>query len=98
MDNAQHKKYILNSNPKSKFIAFEIILLTEYNDYNGGVFLDETTHILDLMNKDDFYQEPFYRLYGVYKDPIPKSRYFISDFPDLNSALELVYALNGTDL
>jgi hypothetical protein len=86
---------INNNNPKSSFCSFEIITVREYNDYNGGTYLDEINTAAQFLDSSDSYDDPFYRVYGVYKQSIPKSRRFIADFWNINDAVKFIEELAG---
>jgi hypothetical protein len=83
---------------KSLFSEFEIVTVREYNDYNGGTFLDEINTAAEYLDSANAYDEPFYRVYGVYKNKIPKSRRVIADFFDIKDAIVFLYELTGEDV
>ena len=87
-----------NTNPMSLFSAFELVTLREYIDYNGGTYLDEVNTSAQYLDNTDAYDEPFYRLYGVYKNTSPTSRKHISDFFNINSGIELLHDLTGREI
>lgn len=86
---------VKNPNILSLFSEFELITVREYNDIDGGTYLDEVNTAAEFLDSSDAYDEPFYRIYGVYKDKSPKSRKFIIDFFDVKEAVSFLYDLTG---
>ena len=86
---------VKNPNTLSLFSEFELITVREYNDIDGGTYLDEVNTAAEFLDSSDAYDEPFYRIYGVYKDKSPKSRKFITDFFDVKEAVSFLYDLTG---
>ena len=86
------------NNPKSPFSHFELITVREYNDYNGGTYLDEVNTAAEFLDSHNAYDEPFYRIFGVYKEHSPKSRKFIADFYDIQEARQFLADLTGEDI
>ena len=84
-----------NPNPKSLFSSFEVITVREYNDYSGGTYLDEINTATQYLDSLNAYDEPFYRVYAVYRQSMPKSRRFIADFRNNNDAIEFIEELTG---
>jgi hypothetical protein len=84
-----------NPNTKSPFSSFEVITVREYNDYNGGTYLDEVNTAAQFLDSLHSYDDPFYRVYGVYRQSMPKSRRFIADFWNNNDAIKLIEELTG---
>lgn len=83
---------------KSLFSGFEIVTVREYNDYNGGTYLDEINTASEFLDSSNAYDDPFYRVYGIYKNQIPKSRKFISDFFDIKEAVSFLSDLTGENV
>ena len=83
---------------KSLFSAFEIVTVREYNDYNGGTYLDEINTASEFLDSSNAYDEPFYRIYGIYKNQIPKSMRFISDFYNIKEAASFLYDITGQEV
>lgn len=79
----------------SLFSTFEIVTVREYNDYNGGTYLDEVNTIAEFLDTANAYDEPFYRVYGIYKNSMPVSRKFICDFYDIEQAVSFLHDLTG---
>jgi len=84
--------------PKSLFNAFELVTVREYNDYNGGTYLDEINTAAEFLDSINAYDDPFYRIYGNYKNSIPIKQKFIADFFDINEAVSFLHALTGEDV
>lgn len=83
---------------KSLFSGFEIVTVREYNDYNGGTYLDEVNTIEEFLDSSNSYGDPFYRIYAIYKKDIPISRLFICDFYDIEEASSFLYELTGKNI
>lgn len=86
------------TNNQSLFAEFELITVREYNDYNGGTYLDEVHTATQYLDSSNAYDEPFYRIFGVYKNQSPKSRRFIADFFDINEAISFLHDLTGQEI
>lgn len=86
---------VKNTNSSSLFAEFELITVREYNSADGGTYLDEVNTAAEFLDSSNAYDEPFYRIYGVYKDKTPKSRKFIIDFFDVKEAVSFLYDLTG---
>lgn len=83
---------------KSLFSSFEIITIREYNDYNGGTYIDEVSTASEYLDDTNAYDDPFYRVYGVYKNSIPRREKVIADFFDIDEARNFLYELTGQDI
>lgn len=86
------------NNNKSLFSHFELITVREYNDSNGGTYLDEVNTAAEFLDNSNAYDEPFYRIFGVYKNSMPKSRKFIIDFFNVKDAISFLHDLTGEDI
>lgn len=83
---------------KSLFAEFELVTVREYNDYNGGTYLDEVNTAAEFLDSSNAYDDPFYRIFGIYKNKSPKSRKFIVDFFDIKDAISFLHDLTGQDI
>lgn len=83
---------------ESLFSEFEIVTVREYNDYSGGTYLDEVSTIAEFLDSSNAYDEPFYRVYGIYKVSMPTSRRFICDFYDIEQAVSFLHELTGREI
>jgi hypothetical protein len=83
---------------KSLFSAFELVTMREYNDYNGGTYLDEISTAAEYLDSHNAYDDPFYRIFGIYKNSIPRRWKFISDFYDINEARIFLHELTGQEV
>lgn len=86
------------NNPKSPFSHLELVTVREYINTNGGTYIDQINTAADFLDNSNAYDDPFYRIYGIYKEAIPKSRRFLSDFFDLKEAISFLYDLTGEDI
>ncbi len=84
--------------PKSLFSEFEIVTIREYNDYNGGTYLEQVNTAAEFLDNINSYDDPFYRIFGIYKNQTPKSRKFIADFFDIKDAVSFLHDLTGQDI
>jgi len=88
--------YTLNTNDKSPIVGFEIITCRELNDYEGGTIIEQIKTAEDFLNTDEFgLDEPFYRVFAVYKKDYHKSRKAISDFYNVKEAVTFIQELSG---
>lgn len=83
---------------KSLFQSFELVTVREYNDYNGGTYLDEINTAAEYLDSANAYDEPFYRIYGVYKNSTPHKHKFIADFFDIQEAMNFLHDLTGENI
>lgn len=86
-----------NHNPKSPISHFILMTVREYNDYDGGTYIDEIKSVTDFM--DNAYKaidDPFYRIYGEKKeDSVSPSLIFIAEFFDIKKAKDFLYNITG---
>lgn len=83
---------------KSLFSSFELVTVREYNDYNGGTYLDEVNTAAEYLDSANAYDDPFYRIYGIYRNSIPRKAKFIADFYDINEARIFLHELTGENV
>lgn len=83
---------------KSLFSSFELVTVREYNDYNGGTYLDEINTAAEYLDSANAYDDPFYRIYGIYKNSMPRKEKFIADFFDINEARNFLHDLTGENI
>lgn len=86
-----------NHNPKSPISHFILMTVREYNDYDGGTYIDEIKSITDFI--DNAYKaidDPFYRIYGEKKEnSVSPSLIFIAEFFDIKKAKDFLYNITG---
>ena len=88
--------YMPNTSNSSLFSGFEIITCREFNDYQGGTIIQEVKTAEDFLDTDEFsLDEPFYRVFGIYKRDTPKTRRALGDFYNVKDAMSLIYDLTG---
>lgn len=91
--------YTLNTNPKSPIEGFEIITCRELSDYEGGTVLEEIKTAEEFLNADEeAIDEPFYRIFAVYKQETGRSKKAIADFYNIKQATSFLQDLTGTDI
>ena len=89
--------YTLNTNNKSPIVGFEIITCREFNDYEGGTIIEQIRTAEDFLDTEEFgLDEPFYRIFAVYKKDYYKSRKAIADFYDIKEAMTFIEELTGS--
>lgn len=84
--------------PKSLFSSFELVTVREYIDHNGGTYLDEIHTASEYLDSSNAYDDPFYRIYGVYKNSSPRKMTFIADFFNINDARNFLHDLTGENI
>ena len=88
--------YTLNTNDKSPIVGFEITTCREFNDYEGGTIIHEVKTAEDFLDTDEFgLDEPFYRIFAVYKKDYYKTRMAIGDFYEIKEAMNFISDLTG---
>ena len=89
--------FALNTNNNSVIKAFELVTCRELNDYNGGTIIEILKTAEDFLDTEEFgLDEPFYRIFAVYKKDYYKSRRAIADFYDIKEAMTFVEELTGS--
>lgn len=83
---------------KSLFQSFELVTVREYIDHNGGTYLDEIHTASEYLDSSNAYDDPFYRIYGVYKNSSPRKMTFIADFFHIDDARKFLYELTGESI
>ena len=84
-----------NPNTKSPLSYFELITVREYSNHGGGTYISEVRTASEFLDNTNAYDEPFYRLFGIYRNIKPKKTRFIADFFDINEAKNFLYDLTG---
>ena len=86
-----------NHNPKSPISHFILMTVREYNDYDGGTYIDEIRNVADFLeNSYKAIDDPFYRIYGEKRnDDLRPPLIFIAEFFDINKAKEFLYNITG---
>jgi len=88
--------FALNTNNKSVIKGFEIITCREMNDYHGGTIIEELKTAEDFLStEEESLDEPFYRIFCVYKEDYFKKRKSIADFYDIKEAMLFIEELTG---
>lgn len=80
---------------KSLFQSFELVTVREYIDHDGGTYLDEINTAAEYLDAANAYDDPFYRIYGVYKNSMPRKMTFIADFFNIDDARNFLHDLTG---
>lgn len=87
--------YVIFLNERSKFSGFEIVTIRELEKENGG------TALCELKTADDFenskylaVDEPFYRVFGIYKQK-ERGRRSLGDFYNINDAVDFLEDITG---
>lgn len=88
---------IKNNNPKSPIAYFVLVTVREYDDYEGGTYIEEVNTASQYLS--DTYKaidEPFYQIYGErYIDDKRSGSIFLAEFYSLDKAKEFLYNLTG---
>ena len=88
--------YTLNPNEKSYFKGFEIVTCREITDYNGGTIIQEVKTAEEFLNADQFaVDQPFYRVFGIYRDEYYKTRKALGDFYNVTDASIFIQEITG---
>jgi len=98
-ENRLCKARVKNKNPFSKFDSFEIVTVCEYNDKDGGTYISEIYSIDDYVNNEyNACDDPYYHVVGVYHSyNQSRKTKFISEFYDIDQALNLLLDLSGEE-
>ncbi len=88
--------FTLNTNNQSVIKAFEITTCREFNDYQGGTIIEQLKTAEDFLSRDEeAIEEPFYRVFAVYKEDYFRTRKAIGDFYNVEEAMLFVEELTG---
>tara|TARA_R100001163_G_scaffold63675_1_gene56119 strand:+ start:349 stop:669 length:321 start_codon:yes stop_codon:yes gene_type:complete len=91
--------FVLFNNPKSVINAFELVTCREFNDYQGGTIIEQVKTAEDFLDTDEFgIDEPFYRVFAVYKPHYYKARKAIGDFYNISDAIVFLEELTGSSV
>jgi hypothetical protein len=83
-------------NDKSYFKAYEIVTCREISDYEGGTIIEEVKTAEEFLNADEFaVDQPFYRVFGVYKPEYYKTRKALGDFYNVTDASTFIEEITG---
>jgi hypothetical protein len=88
---------IVNHNSKSPISHYILITVREYNDYQGGTYIDEIKSADDFVNNDiTAIDDPFYRIYGEKRTEKPGMELvYIAEFFNIKHAKEFLYLISG---
>lgn len=91
--------YTPNNNHKSPIEGFQIVTCRELPDYEGGTIIESVTSAEEFLNTDEeALDDPFYRIFAVYKKETNRSKKAIADFYDVDQAREFLYDLTGENI
>jgi hypothetical protein len=90
---------IKNHNPKSPIDRFVLVTVREFNDDEGGTYIDQINTAAEFLSTErEAYDEPFYQVYGKrYMDDVMSGPMFLGEFYDLDKALNFLYYLTGEE-
>jgi hypothetical protein len=98
MSNTLCNGRVKNNNPKSPIEYFLLVTVREYNDYEGGTYIDEIRTSAEFLEKErDAYDDPFYQIYGsipVDSDGLPGT-VFLGEFHSIDKAKAFLYNITG---
>lgn len=90
--------YTPNNHSKSPIEGFEIVTCRELPDYEGGTIIQEVRTAEEFLNADEeALDDPFYRVFAVYKKETNRSRKAIGDFYDVKQAVSFIQDLTGIE-
>jgi hypothetical protein len=86
-----------NHNPKSPISHFILMTVREYNDYDGGTYIDEIRNISDYLdNSYKAIDDPFYRIYGEKRtDDMKCNLILLAEFFHIEQAKEFLFNISG---
>lgn len=88
--------YVQNTSEKSHFEGFQVVTCREMPDYEGGTIIEEVRTAEEFLNTDEeALDDPFYRIYAIYKDKAFKTRKAIGDFHNIVDATIFLEELTG---
>ena len=91
--------FALNTNSKSVIKGFEIITCREVSDYSGGTIIEQLKTAEDFLGSNEFgLDDPFYRVFAVYKNDYHRGRRAIGDYWHIKEATSLIEELTGNSV
>jgi len=91
--------YTPNNNDKSPIVAFEIITCRELPDYDGGTIIEQVKTAEEFLNTDEeALDQPFYRVFAIYKKELNKSPKCFGDFYQVGDAIAMIEDLTGVSV
>jgi hypothetical protein len=83
---------VFNHNSKSPISHYILLSVRDYNDYQGGTYIDEVKSIDDLIDNESIaVDDIFYRIYGEKGTELV----YIAEFFDLKKAKEFLFNISG---
>lgn len=90
--------YTPNTNSKSPIEGFEIVTCREISDYNSGTILEEVRTAEEFLNADEeALDDPFYRVFAVYRKETNRTKKVLADFYDIKQAMSFIQDLTGLE-
>lgn len=90
--------YTPNNNLKSPIEGFEIVTCRELSDYSGGTILEEVRTVEEFLNADEqALDDPFYRVFAVYKKETNRPKKVLADFYDIKQAVCFIEDITGIE-
>ena len=88
--------YVMFNHPESKISGFELITCREVSDHEGGTIIQEVKTAEDFLCTDEMgIEEPFYRVFAVYKASYSRTRRAIGDFYNITEAIIFLEEFTG---
>lgn len=86
-----------NHNSKSPLSHFILMTVREYNDDNGGTYIDEIRSVSDYLHYSyKAIDDPFYRIYGEKRrDNVECDLVLLGEFFHIDQAREFIYNISG---
>lgn len=85
-----------NNNPNSPIAFFRLVTVREYNDYEGGTYIDEINTAAEyLESAPNAVDDPFYQIYGERYPNDIRPTIFLGEFYSLDRAKEFLFNLTG---
>lgn len=83
-------------NKKSYFEAFEIVTCREISDYDGGTIIKEIKTADEFLDAEELaIDQPFYRVFGIYKKEYYKTKKSLGDFYNVIDASIFIQEITG---
>lgn len=90
--------YTPNTNHRSPIEGFEIITCRELSDYSGGTIIEEVKTAEQYLNTDEeAIDDPFYRVFALYRKETNRSKKIIADFYDIKQAVSFIEDITGIE-
>jgi hypothetical protein len=90
---------VINDKSCSNFVSLELLTVREYDDYNGGTYIDSIMNAAEyLQNDHNAVDDVFYRIIGNYTSDTLRRSLVIGTYFSIGQALRILQDLTGKEV